>query len=328
MNLFNEDRISTRVRQGRRLDQQALSFVAAARSAESHDNGAPGAFHLRTPRRPRIARGQKLEISEADAVQTCRAGIFHHQQVTGFAASVTLPLPVQWLNHHQIRGTAYFLCQALAFPLGKLFRYPMGPVQRLDRRVAASAETQRLTPRVARSITCRAREQASSGRPGPEKFHGFRYARQLALHDTLEIVDLTSPPLFHLPGIQPPDPDEHIDRACIALGGQRRLRGLDDTLRKRVPVLRVHRCKNPVLRHSAHPRCAPNVSTIIHRAARDFQDLLDVVTSAESLLVERHADALFFAPDNVAGHPQPTAGEYQGEMLGDANRTGYIERSP
>jgi hypothetical protein len=32
-------------------------------------------------------------------------------------------------------------------------------------------------------------------------------------------------------------------RADIALGGQRRLGSLDDTLGECVPVLRVHRCK-------------------------------------------------------------------------------------
>src|SRR5271156_667051 len=74
-------RKSRRVRQRQRLDQQALSFVAAARSAEAHDNGASGAFRLRVPRQQRIARGQELEIIETDADQTYRSGIFHHQEV-------------------------------------------------------------------------------------------------------------------------------------------------------------------------------------------------------------------------------------------------------
>ena len=157
----------------------------------------------------------------------------------------------------------------------------MGPVQRLDRWVTASAETQRLTPRTTRDVTCGARVQASSGRPGPKQFHRLRYPRQVALHHTLEVVDLTSPPLFHLPSVQPPDPDEHVDRACIALGGQRRLRGLDDTLCKCVPVLRVHRCKTPVLKLTVHARYTPDVSAIIHRLASDFQGLVDVVSSSD-----------------------------------------------
>jgi len=157
----------------------------------------------------------------------------------------------------------------------------MGPVQRLDRWVTASAETQRLTLRAARDIARRARGQTSSGRPGPKQFHGFRYARQVGLDSTFEAVDLTSPPLFHLPSVQPPDPDEHVDRACIALGGQRRLRGLDDTLRKCVPVLRVHRCKTPVLKLTVHARYTPDVSAIIHRVASDFQGLVDVVSSSD-----------------------------------------------
>jgi hypothetical protein len=65
------------------------------------------------------------------------------------------------------------------------------------------------------------------------------------------------------------------------LGGQRRLRGLDDTLCKCVPVLRVHRCKTPVLKLTVHARCALNVSAIIHRVASDFQGLVDVVSSTD-----------------------------------------------
>jgi hypothetical protein len=34
------------VRQGLRLDQQTLSFVAAPALAEAHDHGMPGAFRL------------------------------------------------------------------------------------------------------------------------------------------------------------------------------------------------------------------------------------------------------------------------------------------
>jgi len=122
----------TRVRQDRRLDQQTLSFITAARSAEAHDNGVSGAFRLRTARQQRIAGGQELKVTETDAVQTCRTGILHQQEVTGFAASVALPLPVQWLDHDQLRGAACLLRQALAFPLGKLLRHPMGAVQRFD----------------------------------------------------------------------------------------------------------------------------------------------------------------------------------------------------
>jgi hypothetical protein len=38
------------------------------------------------------------------------------------------------------------------------------------------------------------------------------------------------------------------------------------------------------------------------------------------LLAERHADALCFAPDDVAGHVQPIGGEHQGKLFGDTKR--------
>ena len=46
------------------------------------------------------------------------------------------------------------------------------------------------------------------------------------------------------------------------------------------------------------------------------------------MLVERHADAVFFAPDDTAEHAQPIGGKYQGEMLGNASWPCYIECRP
>jgi hypothetical protein len=40
---------------------------------------------------------------------------------------------------------------------------------------------------------------------------------------------------------------------------------------------------------------------------------------AKKALIERDADPLFFAPDNMTGHAEPVRGEHQGEMFGDAN---------
>ena len=117
----------------------------------------------------------------------------------------------------------------------------MGPVRRLDRRVSASAEAQRLALRSTRVIIRRASEQVSFPRPGPEQLHGLRHARQVGLHSVLDAVDLTPPPLFHRPGVKPPDPDEDIDGAHITLGGERRVRSLDDTIGERVPILSIHR---------------------------------------------------------------------------------------
>jgi hypothetical protein len=111
---------------------------------------------LPEPAAPRVARRQELESTEANAAQTCRTGIFHHQQITAAAAPRALPFAVQRPDHHQIRGTARFLCQAFAFLLGKRWRNPMGPVRRLDRRVPAQAEAQRLALRSARDIVRRA----------------------------------------------------------------------------------------------------------------------------------------------------------------------------
>ena len=135
----------------------------------------------------------------------------------------------------------------------------MGPVHRLDRSVPASAETQRLALRSTRDIVRRAFGQVSFPRPGPEQFHRCRRARQVGLHSALEAVDLAPPPLFHRPGVKPPDPDEDIDGAHITLGGERRVRSLDDTIGERVPV---HRFMDLVEIAAARLscRCQPELS--------------------------------------------------------------------
>jgi hypothetical protein len=51
-----------RFRQGLRLDQQTLSFVAAPALAEAHDHGMSGAFRRDPAREQRISGRQELEI--------------------------------------------------------------------------------------------------------------------------------------------------------------------------------------------------------------------------------------------------------------------------
>jgi hypothetical protein len=46
------------------------------------------------------------------------------------------------------------------------------------------------------------------------------------------------------------------------------------------------------------------------------------------LLVERYADSLCFAPDDVAGHAQAVGGEHQGKMFGNTYGAGHIKRGP
>ena len=62
-----ESELALRFRQGLRLDEQTLSFVAAPALAEAHDHGTSGAFRLDPAREQRISGGQKLEIVETDA---------------------------------------------------------------------------------------------------------------------------------------------------------------------------------------------------------------------------------------------------------------------
>jgi hypothetical protein len=132
-------KVASQIYQRQRLDQQTLSFVATART-EAHDNNACRAFRRHPPRQRRVARRQEVGFIETNAAQKCRTGIFHHQQITAAAAPVALPFAVQRPDHHQIRGSARFLCQTFAFLLGKRLRNPVSPVRRLDRRVPASAD--------------------------------------------------------------------------------------------------------------------------------------------------------------------------------------------
>jgi hypothetical protein len=66
--------IALHLRQGQRLDQQALSFVAAATPAEAHDDSPSFAFRLYPPRQQRVARWQEREISETNATKAAGPG--------------------------------------------------------------------------------------------------------------------------------------------------------------------------------------------------------------------------------------------------------------
>src|SRR5271165_3523656 len=100
------DARSLRICQGPRLDQQALSLVAAAGPAEAHYDRIAGALGFRAPREQRVARRQILKIIEVDAAQARRTGILHHQEIAGVAAPMALPLPVQGLDNHEFRRSA------------------------------------------------------------------------------------------------------------------------------------------------------------------------------------------------------------------------------
>src|SRR5258708_39887325 len=113
----------------------------------------------------------------------------------------------------------------------------MGPVQRLDRAVSASAEAQRLALRAACDIVGRACGQAFAGCPGLEQLQGFQYALHVDLHTALEAIDLAPPPAFHRRGVKPPEPEGHADRAAIILPGTRLLLRLYETFCACVQVL-------------------------------------------------------------------------------------------
>jgi hypothetical protein len=117
-----------RICQGLRLDEQTLSFVAAAGPAESHDNSVSGAPCFRPSCDQGIARWQILKIVETNAAKASRTGGLHHQEIAGAAAPMARPLAVQWLDNHQFRGSVCPLRQTLTLLLGKFGRDPMGPI--------------------------------------------------------------------------------------------------------------------------------------------------------------------------------------------------------
>jgi hypothetical protein len=127
-------------RQGVRLNQQTLSFIAAPCLAEAYHHGVPGAYRLDPAREQRIPGRQKFKIVETRASQARRAGTFHDEKITRSAAAVAFPGIVQWLDHQKLGRAARPLHQMLPLSLGKLTRNPMGPVKLFDRRISALAE--------------------------------------------------------------------------------------------------------------------------------------------------------------------------------------------
>ena len=80
--------ISLCLRQGLRLNQKTLSFIAAPAFAEPHYHGMSRAFRLSSAREQRISGRQEFKIVETDAPQAHWARILHHQKITCAAASV------------------------------------------------------------------------------------------------------------------------------------------------------------------------------------------------------------------------------------------------
>jgi hypothetical protein len=80
--------ISLYLRQGLRLNQKTLSFVATPAFAEPHYHGMSRAFRLSSAREQRISGGQEFKIVETDAPQARWTRILHYQKITGAAASV------------------------------------------------------------------------------------------------------------------------------------------------------------------------------------------------------------------------------------------------
>jgi hypothetical protein len=65
---------------------------------------------------------------------------------------------------------------------------------------------------------------------------------------------------------QPPDPDEHVDRAYITFGDERCLHDLFESLGEPLSVVRVHCFRTPVPDRGAAPCASPvQSSSIEHR---------------------------------------------------------------
>jgi hypothetical protein len=207
----------------------------------------------------------------------------------GFSMTSRPPVPPhRWHVHSWLSGwittssggTARLLRQTLALAPGQLGRYPMGSVEPFDRRVAASTEPQPLSLRRARHIVRLARQQLLGGSPGPEQLHGFRDARQVGLGRCLEVFDLPAPPAIDRPGVEPSDPDQHVDVADVILGRECSLRCPDDPICELFTIPSVHR-------RSIASRAETTLASARTAAASD-----DLVTESDSGEPKRSANAI------------------------------------
>ena len=92
----------------------------------------------------------------------------------------------------------------------------------------------------AREMGSLARHQALRAGPQPEQLHGLGNTRQVGLHDGLEIADLPLPPALDRAGIEPSDPDEHVDGARIFLGRKGGLGRPDHPIVQLLAIARIH----------------------------------------------------------------------------------------
>ena len=99
----------------------------------------------------------------------------------------------------------------------------MGPVGRLEGRVAAAAEPQLAPVPGPGQVRGLAREQATIGRPVPQDGHGCGELVEVDLSEALQVVGPTlTPGIDSLRG-QPAEADQHVDGADDAAFSQDRL---------------------------------------------------------------------------------------------------------
>ena len=156
------------------------------------------------------------------------------------------PVPPQrWHVHSRFNGwittssggRLFFTAKALALLLRQRRRDPTGAASRLDRRVAASADVQRLALGGAGDAIGLAREQSSLVRPCTKQVHGLGDPHRTRLQLLLEATGAALPPASECVAVKPAEPEHDIRGADIVLSRKGFFRGPADPLGMRNLVL-------------------------------------------------------------------------------------------
>ena len=203
----------------------------------------PGAFRLHPPREQRVTRRQELEIAETDTAQACRAWLLHDEDITHASAATTLhSLFTAGTPPDPARGSPFSTRRSRFFSGSSLeIQYSPG-TSSLDAQ-AFPLWLKRRVWRCGVRATCSVSLSInpSPGRPGSEQRQSFSDKRDGLTRMTPSRQSIPPLlPLFDSAMIEPSDPKEHIDRACVALRRKRCLGRFGDPFCKCGLILPTH----------------------------------------------------------------------------------------
>jgi len=218
------------------LDQQPLPLVPLARPAPPDHHGRQPAALLGPPGERRVPGRKEHQVVHVGAGQAQRPFVVHDEQAAGAVALRAGPV-LDRHDHDQVRRGGLSLRYAFPLPVRKVRGEPLNVPGLFLLRTPVPGESQPPAIPGGRDVLGFARLEPLGPRPALEVLGDLREPVVTHGQEAFQAVHPPQPPVGHVPGVQPAEPDAHIDRRHVALLLQRLLGSGD------------HPALKPLLRH-------------------------------------------------------------------------------